>query len=351
MSRIALFTANGSNGFQLSQEVMDMLQTELQDIIKSFICVVGNEVIFCGVTGPTGGSIYSDGLVSWNNEFFYFEGGAFAQYLVVNEQRVQLTVCDNNAYDAYVVRTLRFQNTVDLGDTFVEVTNVDGLGVFTRVDTIATLTQNYATLAQTVTDNYTDLSNQITNLTTVVNNNALTDNSEIGDVKYIKDISQFDVSGLGNVGTTREGWALVTDANAQWKTALGFGGTFNDIDGRTLVIAGTKYSVLNQFGVDSVALTESEMPSHDHDYSGSSSTNGSHIHEATEITGVGTANRVISFESVPNSPGTGGSDSETIQPAGDHSHTFSGTTDPKGSGTAHENRQPSIALYMAVKYQ
>jgi len=356
MSRIIYFTQNASGGFQLSTDVLDTLQKELQDLIKAFICVVGNNVILCGVDGPSGGSIYTPGLIVWNNEFLYFEGGTFGQYLVINETTVQLNFCDGNAYDAYKVRTAVFQNTVVPEDEYIAVTNVPGLGIFTTIDTIANITTNVENNTNNIDNNYTNLVNQITNLTTIVNNNTLIDNSEIGDVKYIKNITNFDASGLGVVGSNREKWALVVDANVQWKNALGYTGTFAQIQGRGIVIAGTTYNVLDEFGVNDNTLVENNLPIHTHTFSGTTNTIGDHTHELKESqSGNGTADGAIdwrsyAFSTPPPNPRV---DGESVQPAGSHSHTYSGTTSSFGaiSPTAIDNRQPSIALYMAVKYQ
>lgn len=347
MSRIVHFTDNEIAGFQLSTRVMNTLQDELQDLIKAFICVVGNNTIVCGVTGPIGGSIYSDGLIIFNNEFLYFEGGPYGQYIVINEEITELRFCDGEDYKAYTVRTARFQNSVTPEDIYIEVDNEEGLGNgFTPIVDITTMNNNFNT-------SITNLQNQITNLTTIVNENSLSDNAEIGDIKYLKNISNFNGSGLGLVGTNREGWALVSTGNNEWKTALGFGGTFNDIDGRVVAIAGNKYSVLDQFGSDDVLLTGSQSGTPNHTHTGSTSSAGSHTHTANIARKGESPGPGYGFKQGDNIGSGGIPDGEgsEIFPAGNHTHSLS--IDPTGdipASEAHENRQPTIALYMAVKY-
>ena len=96
-----------------------------------------------------------------------------------------------------------------------------------------------------------------------------------------------------------------------------------------------------QFGSQEHALTVPELAEHTHTVSGTAASNGAHTHSA--ISGgstpgafrpLGDGNRA---EGGAFAPGT-------IAEAGAHTHTVSGTAAATGSGTAHNNVQPTIAM-------
>ena len=156
----------------------------------------------------------------------------------------------------------------------------------------------------------------------------------------------------GAIADIPQGWVLCNGAN----------GTPNLRD-RFIVGAGGTYNVRTVGGQSEVALSESQMPSHNHSgttgnagshkHTGSTYSGGSHSHSGTAAgpySGSGIAggggfdgggnsfrNRSISINS-------SGSHSHTLNmnSAGNHNHTL--TTNNKGGNAAHENRPPYFAL-------
>jgi microcystin-dependent protein len=149
-----------------------------------------------------------------------------------------------------------------------------------------------------------------------------------------------------------------------WFICDGTNGT-PDLTGRFVVHAdadsGGTYDVGDTGGVDSVTLSEAQLPPHTH--TGSTSSAGSHSHFVARNTAVGA-------DYTPNLTGSGavswGNNTTGIfegynlrntdaGPAnvgptntdGEHTHTF--TTAATGDGTAHENRPPYYALAYIMK--
>lgn len=116
----------------------------------------------------------------------------------------------------------------------------------------------------------------------------------------------------------------------------GFAGRLTTPNSQTLGAAG---------GTQTVTLTTAEMPSHTHTVSGSTNSDGAHVHgnsrsDAPGGTGDGTH---IVTNSVPSGTTifTGSS--------GTHSHTLSGIADATGGGGAHQNVQPTIVMTKIIK--
>lgn len=138
----------------------------------------------------------------------------------------------------------------------------------------------------------------------------------------------------GSVASVPAGWFLCDGAN----------GT-PDLRNRFVVGAGSTYAVNATGGADTVTLTTAQMPAHGHTFSGTTNTTGAHVHSYQ--------NNVNGSFNGSNQDGSDGANaSNTFRnttSAGDHAHTFSGTTASVGSGQAHENRPPYLALAYIMK--
>lgn len=141
----------------------------------------------------------------------------------------------------------------------------------------------------------------------------------------------------GSIANIPSGWYLCDGTN----------GT-PDLTGRFVVHAdadsGGTYAPGDTGGADTVALSEAEMPSHTHTFSGTTNTTGAHSHTVVTL---GSTSQVRQSEVSPGgilTPYT-----NTTSTAGAHAHTFSGTTGATGSGSAHENRPPYYALAYIMK--
>ena len=128
-------------------------------------------------------------------------------------------------------------------------------------------------------------------------------------------------------------------------------------EGRAIVGVGGNYQNSRQeFGSDSVSLTTQNLAAHNHTFSGQSATtsnSGGHIHQCgTNNNGNFVVNPSTSTSSTFGyQVATGGAYlgfQYGTNSAGAHTHTLTakGTISNTGSGTAHENRQPSITCYI-----
>lgn len=92
-------------------------------------------------------------------------------------------------------------------------------------------------------------------------------------------------------------------------------------------------------GAETVTLTSSQMPSHTHTFSDTSSSNGAHTH-SVPLTHGGSS----TGSGFPGFDGTGAAYPTYTETGSDgaHTHTVSGTTSSTGSSGAHNNVQPTI---------
>jgi microcystin-dependent protein len=136
----------------------------------------------------------------------------------------------------------------------------------------------------------------------------------------------------GSVASIPSGWLLCN----------GSSGT-PDLRDRFVVGAGTTYAVGATGGSATVTLSTSEIPSHTHTFSATTSTDGAHTHTYQ-------LPDLISNGERDNNPQFGDTTSTaTTSSAGAHNHTVSGTTAASGSGGSHENRPPYYALAYIMK--
>jgi len=142
-----------------------------------------------------------------------------------------------------------------------------------------------------------------------------------------------------------------------------------DLRDRFIVGAGSTYAVAATGGANTVTLDATQIPSHTHTFSGSTSAAGSHSHSgSTSTNGAHTHGMVAaaypdtfnSTQYVPSNTVVGNfgyrdwtdgnhSHSLSINAVGDHTHSVSGTTAGAGGGAAHENRPPYFALAYIMK--
>lgn len=154
------------------------------------------------------------------------------------------------------------------------------------------------------------------------------------------------------------GAIYITAGNTNPGTFLG--GTWTQIaEGRTLIgvgtLSGNTYAAGATGGTASVSLTIGQMPAHDHGgggegFTSTTSAAGEHSHAiamGSDVNGVIpiTASKAVS-SSLAEVPGEL-QNTVQIVPAGSHTHTISGSISvaSQGSGEAHENRMPYLAVY------
>lgn len=169
--------------------------------------------------------------------------------------------------------------------------------------------------------------------------------------QYAIDDSEIEI-GLGLVpsgtivmwnGTTiPDGWALCD-------------GTNGTPDLRGMFIVGydpsdPDYNSTGKTGGEKThTLTITEMPQHRHSYSGSTTTDGSHQHDYYDYfwQPSGSGYNVDENDIFSDNQVSGFSDS--TDPAGSHSHSYSGDTSYRGGSSPHENRPPFYALAFIMK--
>ena len=141
----------------------------------------------------------------------------------------------------------------------------------------------------------------------------------------------------GAIGAIPFGWSLCNGTN----------GT-PDLRNRFIVGAGSSYSPNNTGGSNSVTLTTSQIPSHNHDkgslYTG---TAGSHRH-STKINNLGLDHKGSATEL---GRGQDQADAQVYYSdyQGNHTHNIYGSTGSTGGSSSHENRPPYYALAYIMK--
>ena len=250
-------------------------------------------------------------------------------------------------------------------------------GSGTQKDVLSNSNLTYNTSTQVITGKISNISNHDTDDLSEGSTNqyfttarARSSVSASGDLSYNSSTGQFSVnvpsafvSGMiilwsGNTGNIPTGFVLCDGNN----------GTPNLTD-RFVVGAGGAYSPGASGGSSTVTLSSSQLPSHNHSFSSSGTTNsaGSHFHYAFRSGNAGQL-RNGSNLNANNYPGSGtgpGNLYETynitarnevpnVGKTNDHSghqHGFSvsGTTGSTGSGSSVENRPPYYALCYIMK--
>lgn len=123
-----------------------------------------------------------------------------------------------------------------------------------------------------------------------------------------------------------------------------FGGTWEAMDaGRVLVAqgkaaTGTTFNAGATGGEETHTLTKSEIPAHNHYFSGTTSESGWHTHTFPLSGSHGASAHVHDSD---NST----SETFTTPGSGNHTHTFSGTTATAGGDASHNNMQPYEVIF------
>lgn len=121
-----------------------------------------------------------------------------------------------------------------------------------------------------------------------------------------------------------------------------FGGTWIQLQDRFLLGAGSTYINGNTGGEATHALSEAEMPVHDH--SASSNSTGAHTHPIRYKALTANDGSYVCLRRTDSGDSYDGTDSDAANSAGSHSHTI--TIGSAGSGSAHNTMPPYLVVYM-----
>ena len=147
----------------------------------------------------------------------------------------------------------------------------------------------------------------------------------------------------GSIASIPSGWFLCNGSN----------GT-PDLRDRFIVGAGSSYGVGATGGANTVTLSTSQIPAHNHTFSGTTSTRSltGNINFGGNGIPSNDGNGIVSATNPTGAQQAGfgsGAVNENLFIDASHNHTISGTTGSTGSGSSHENRPPYFALAYIMK--
>ena len=125
-----------------------------------------------------------------------------------------------------------------------------------------------------------------------------------------------------------------------------FGGTWEQIQNRFLLAAGSSYTAGKTGGASTVTLTSSQIPSHTHSVNLNTGNSGVHTHVVWKYAS-GSGNWAANpggrnaTTTIDSGMVMGIADS-----AGEHNHAISGNTGSIGDGKSHNNMPPYLVVYM-----
>ena len=125
-----------------------------------------------------------------------------------------------------------------------------------------------------------------------------------------------------------------------------FGGTWEQIQNRFLLAAGSSYTAGKTGGASTVTLTSSQIPSHTHSVNLNTGNSGVHTHVVWKYAS-GSGNWAANpggrnaTTTIDSGMVMGIADS-----AGEHNHAISGNTGSTGGGGSHNNMPPYLVVYM-----
>ena len=128
--------------------------------------------------------------------------------------------------------------------------------------------------------------------------------------------------------------------------AILFGGTWEQIENRFLLAAGSSYTAGNTGGAKTVTLTESQIPSHTHSVNLNTGNGGVHTHVVWRYaSGSGSWGANPSGRNCATTLDSG-MVMGIADSAGEHNHAISGNTGSTGGGKSHNNMPPYLVVYM-----